>query len=988
MSTDAQNPPAILNKVDNIEKLEAFLKKKKKSTKDHSNYDILFRHYITKDTPEDQLDHLLEIFLPKLDPNFQSQSNGNTTPMMHLIDEGLNSLCEQLIQKNGENLDLTLKDKKNENIFFKIINSSTDNRKVNLFKLALTLLKEESEEEEKKETLDAINISGKSLIESALNIGNSDISSMLLMEGIDPKIKNNETGDNLLHFAIRGKNPFCLKMVLNTVDQEIIHTFIKETNKDNETPIQLANKLNIPSIVKQLNDFISGEKKNKASGENNEDEIYDLLSQLSEDTTDKIVNTIKKNYYVSDWNNLFLEIIKKNQSNQKCDIKLNQKINDYFNFNEDLNNIEQNIDKKDEDKGENKNDENNAIKFPICLNSKDNRKENKYVPKNNIHFLNYIVGAEHTGNFKNILNVFKSYIENYKEENQNVNNYIFYVNTLIILIEKCLKQNLIEFANILIVNLNQFLQNNNIDTQSFDFKNSNSNQFLKYLSVNEIINPTTDLKGLTTLYQCNLNLIKGNFEKAQENLGEFKSKFYGGEKEKKNKNTEPIHKTMENLYHFLKVKVDYFSNIQFKLNKHLSAIDKYRTNNDSILFYYNFLGIINMKQGHYSYAEYCFKYCRNIINQNSMLYLKYLDGVEYNLALCYFLTKNYDKSIEILNKIKSLDQMKNNPYLFYRLALCYIEKEFLKQKTDFKKNNENDNVCKTIFNDNNDEPAFKKRFLLVNQSPSPSIINQPSEQNNENQKQNIEHKNGNENIGNAIEKLDFTNAIKSLKECILIIKGYSSYNSQIYDTLRPLINNELIDLKSLFNNNENKEKNFSDDSNTQYNEIYELAYLNLIFCLLRNENYVESIEIIEEFRENNSNLNKYKFILDNYSIEAYLQLGEFDKAYNILTKENFSYENIDAKGAFFSNSNHQVYNEVTYRLALYINMIKINLLNHNIPDAEKYINSILSLLNYPTEKELPPYVINIIIFYFLSIGKNEQAIQVIKYRKIPKFYSN
>lgn len=967
MTTEPQNSPAILKKVDTIEKLEAFLKKKKKSSKDHSNYDILFRFFINRNTPEDQLDHLLEIFLPKLDANYQSQNNGNTTPMMHLVGEGLNSLCEHLIEKNGENLDLTLKDDDQENIFFKIINSSNDNRKVNLFKQALTLLKEDSEEEEKKETLDVINSSGKSLIESALNIGNSDISSMLLMEGIDPKIKNEVTGDNLLHFAIRGKNPFCLKMVLNTVEQDIIHEFIKEKNKDNETPIQLATKLNITTIVKQLNDFISGEKKSKKSGENNEDEIYDLLSQLTEDTTDKIVNTIKKNYYVSDWNQLFLELIKKNQSNQKYDEELNQKINNYFDFNKELNAIDEK--------------EKNEIKYPICLNNKDNEKIGKYDPKNNIHFLNYIVGAEHTGNFQNMLNVFKSYIENYKADNQNMNNYIFYVNIIIILIEKCLKQNLIDFANILIINLNQFLQNNNIDTQSFDFKNSNSNQFLKYLSVNEVVNPTTDLKGLTILYQCNLNLIKGNYEKAQENLGEFKPIFYGEDKEKKNKNDEPIHKTMENLYHFLKVKVDYFSNNQFKLNKHLSAIDKYKTSIDGTLFYYNFLGIINMKQGHYSYAEYCFKYCRNIICENSMLYLKYLDGVEYNLALCYFFTKDYDKSIEILNKLKNLESMKNNPYLFYRLALCFIEKEFLKHRMNFKKNNENDIVCKTIFNDKNDEPAFKKRFLLVNQSPSPSIINPPDESKNRK-----DNKDGEENSSHAIENLDFTEAINALKECILIIKGYSSFNAQIYETLKPLINNELIDLKPLFNNDENKEKNSSDDSNTQYDDIIELAYLNLIFCLIRNENYAEAIEIIEEFREKQPD--KYKFVLDNYSIEAYLKLGDFDKALNILSKENFSYENIDAKAAFFSNSNHQVYNEVTYRLALYINLIKINIMNNNAQDAEKYIKSILSLLNYSAEKQLPPYVINIIIFYFLSIGKNEQAVQIIKYRTIPKFYSN
>ena len=550
---------------------------------------------------------------------------------MHLLGEGLNSLCHQLIQKNGDSIDLTKKDNEQENLFFKIINSPNDSRKVDLFKLVLTLLKD-SEEDEKKETLDAINSSGKSLIECALNIGNSDISSMLLMEGIDPKIKNTVTGDNLLHFAIRGKNPFCLKMVFNTVDQELIHEFIAETNKENETPIQLATKLNVTSIVKQLNDFISGEKESKISGENNEDEIYDLLSQINEDNIEKVINTIKKNYNVSEWNELFLDIIKKNQLNQKYDIELSQKIKNYFCFNEELDKLDnENIDKKEGNKTENSKD--NEIKKNI----------NKFDPNNSIHLLNYIIGAEQTGNFRNILNAFKLYIENYKGEDHNINNYIFYVNTVIILIEKCLKNKLIEFANILIINLNQFLTNNNINTESFDFKNSNSNQFLKYLSVNEIANPTIDLKVLTILYQCNLNLIKGNYEKAQENLGEFKSKFYGAEKEKKNKNTEPIHKTMENLYHFLKVKVDYFSNNSFKLNKHLKAFDKYKTNNDSKLFYFNFLGIINMKQGHYSYSEYCFKYCRDIIRKNSMLYLKYLDGVEYNLALCYFFTKNYDK---------------------------------------------------------------------------------------------------------------------------------------------------------------------------------------------------------------------------------------------------------------------------------------------------------------------------------------------------------
>ena len=966
MTSESQNPPSNLKKIDSIAELKNFfLKKKKKSSKDNSNFDYLFRHFITSETPEDQLDTILDLFLNKLDFNFQNQNNENVTPLMYLVGEGLNSLCEQVIHKIGEKLELSKKDDKQENIFFKIINSSNDNGKVNLFKTALSSIKEISEEEEKKEALDSINSSGKSLIECALNVGNSDISSMLLMEGIQPNIKNSITGDNLLHFAIRGKNPFCLKMVLNTVDQELIYELIKETNKDNETPLQLAKKLNIVTMVKQINDFISGEKKSKISGENNEDEIYGMLAQLDEENTEKIVNSIKKNYYVSDWNKLFLEIIEKNKSNQKFDVDLDQKICEYFGFDDDL---KENSDDK-------KNKEENEIKFPISLNQKENEKEKKYDFKNNMHFLNYIVGAEHNGNFQNLLNALKRFIQNYKSDDQNIDNYITYVNTVIILIEKCLSQNLVEFASILIENLSKFLQDNNIDPTSFDFKNSNSSQFLKYLSVNEVANPTIDLKGLIYLYQCDLNLLKGNFEKAKENLVEFKSKFYGGE-EKRNKSNEPIHKTMENLYNFLKIKVDYFLNIQFKLNKHLSVIDKNKSNNDSILFYYNFLGIINMKQGHYAYAEYCFKFCRDIISQNSMQYLKYLSAVEYNLALCYFFTEKYDKSIEILKNLKDLDSMKNNPYLFYRLALCYIEQEFQKNEKNFKKNNENDIVNKTIFDETSEEASFRKRFILVNQTLSPSITN--TDENKENQDET-----------ESISRLNFVEAIRYLKECILIIKGYNSFNEQIYTTLKPLMNNEVINLKGLFiNEAEEKEKNYAEQNNIQYKDIYDSAFLNLIFCLIRNESYAEAIEFIEEFRENNSSSNKYKFILDNYAIEAYLKLGEYEKALNILSKDNFSCENPEEKGAFFSNSNNQVYDEITFRLALYINLIKINILNSNFKEAEKYVISVLSLLNYPTEKELPPYVINIIVFYFLSIGKNEEAVQIIKFRRIPKFYNN
>ena len=389
MTSESQNPPSILKKVDTIEKLKDFLKKKKKSSKDHSNYDILFRHYITSETPEEQSYSLLDLFISKLDFNYQNQNNNNETPLMYLVDEGLNVLCEHVIKKNGENLELSKKDDNQENIFFKIINSPHSIEKTNLFNTALNSIKEVSEDEEQKEALDSVNSSGKSLIECAMNAGNSEISQILLGEGIQTK-KNTITGDNLLHFAVRGKNPYCLAAIFNNIniEQDSIKEMIKETNKDNETPLQLAKKLNLNIMVQKMNDFISGEKKNKLTGENNEDEIYGMLSQLNGENTEKIVNSIKKNYFVSDWNKLFLEIIEKNKSNQKYDINLEKKICEYFGFNQEEKDNEESLSENEE-----KEEEKNDIKFPICLNKKDNAKINKPETKNNMQFLNYIIGV-------------------------------------------------------------------------------------------------------------------------------------------------------------------------------------------------------------------------------------------------------------------------------------------------------------------------------------------------------------------------------------------------------------------------------------------------------------------------------------------------------------------------------------------------------------------------------------------------------------------
>ena len=91
------------------------------------------------------------------------------------------------------------------------------------------------------------------------------------------------------------------------------------------------------------------------------------------------------------------------------------------------------------------------------------------------------------------------------------------------------------------------------------------------------------------------------------------------------------------------------------------------------------------------------------------------------------------------------------------------------------------------------------------------------------------------------------------------------------------------------------------------------------------------------------------------------------------------------KGNFFTSGNNLIYSEVSFKLSLCINIIKIQLLNNNFQEAEKNINSMISLLNYPSELELPSFVLNIILYYLLITNKNDLAIETLKHRKIPKF---
>ena len=936
---------------DSLENYEKILKNSNLDQIEESEFDKQFRNYVTAENEASVLlDSIFEMILPHFDThfdiNYQNKSNGNTTIIMYLIKEGLLNYAEKLIDQYDKTINLTIKDDKNENIFFKILNSKKEKGKVELFKKALNSLKNNTNNTEKNDAIGMINNSGQSLIEIALKIGNSDITSMLINEGINLDCINKINNENIIHFAVKGKNPYCLKKILDSMNNNNnLITYIQSENKEGETPLQIANKLNLTAMVKLLNDCLKNNR-NKNNNNNNENnnnnnnenffvDVINLLNNLNNENYNEILMNIENNYYLNEWNKIYFEILKEN--------------------NNDNNNIE--VYKK-------------IIKF-----FDKNQNEIEYNKENEILFLNYLTSSYKISDFIGMLSIFKKYLKS-KE-----NNFIFNVNSILMLIDISLLLQLNNFAKMLLKYLTDYLKKNN---NTNEINNINSS-ILKYFKNNEIITSSENIYDIISLFNSYLNINNLNFDKAQEYLQEFKTK-------EKSTNLVPLISSLKTFYHILKIRIDFYTNSNFKFYKHLTSLNNFNQNNKDItliLFNYNSLGIFHLKQKNYNFAEYCFKFCEKIIKKNKKKTYNFINTILYNLSLAYFYTKKFDLCYKILNSLKNLDVMSTNPFLYYRLGLCCLEKDLIELKQMSKSENVNDLVNQNIFKSEGNEP-IKKRFILVNHNPS--------------------------NLNNNNTYLDSDNineAIFNFKQCLLIIKGNTLFNKEIYDTFHDYkefnfidnnnnnnnenknnndndnndnkINDENNNNNSSINNNNNKQE-FNDTKIFQYKNIFPSVYLNLLFCLLKNENYTEVINYAIEFSKYDTH-NNFKYIIDNYLIEAYIKTNECSKALEILSKENFSYNNIDLKGAFFTSGNDLVYNEVSYRLALYINLIKINLLNDNISEAEKYLNSMLSLLNYPSKKDLAPYVLNIILYYLLRTNKNDIAIQILKFRNVPKSFN-
>ena len=373
---------------------------------------------------------------------------------------------------------------------------------------------------------------------------------------------------------------------------------------------------------------------------------------------------------------------------------------------------------------------------------------------------------------------------------------------------------------------------------------------------------------------------------------------------------------IKNFYYFLKIKILFLTQKSFstKINYNLEKLLNNEIKNEiSEIYYYNTMGIINIKNKKYILANFYLSKCLNLIKLKTKYFLikrnLFYPKILFNISLCNFYQKKYNNCINILYKLINYSNNKNkffvkNKFIYYRLALSMLELNLEKKKLN--------NIYKCYKNN---------KFYLYYNSPKESNSNF---------------------LPNEI--------IINFKKVLLLIK-----------------------------NNKN-------------DKIYLSTYLNIIFCNIINQNYVEAIYFLNNIKFNKNNV-FIKNLKNFYSLQCYIYLNKLDLAQKI--SENIVLDsNLDLQeNYFYQKINLYDKIETNFRIAFYINLIKMNIKLNKKDEIEKILIYLLDQINLNitinqnneninTNEEIPIYLINIFVYYYLFKNKVDLAINLLKYKNI------
>ena len=870
----------------------------------------------------------------------------------------------------------------------------------------------------------------------------------------------NKKNNNYIHSAILGGNMTCLKIILYYSN----YNDLNEKNSDLLTPAQLAYKMGYTSMSNLILEYQENfqdeiykeyffknlEHYNKSSNVNyitniNNNKFKQIIYELKEM---KIINNLCDTTYLNkveedldfkissikiDWN-LLLTKIKQYEFEPEKDFDINM-INSINNNKSGKTNKKKC--KKIEDKNKNSIYPFLKLLFEFNENIFSNKLINSFIdniPKeqnlieNNksidILLFNKIIFYYNTGHYKSLLNIAYIYLSKiYQKEKYNINTnsnsnnrtLIIYINITCIIIEILIYLGHQDIVDIIIKVLDNYLYTKSLNLGDVQYKSEDEIIF-DYLNRKEILNPfISNWKNLFS-YSNFLKLIN---DKSRDNLDDFKKKL----DESKDKKMKPINYRYHILFDCLDIKKAYDKNSYDIYNKIERFNSKKYLNRE--IYYLNILGIIFMKKKKFTVSIIFFqkglkRYMnilknKNAINSDEKFFsfrIDYITAFLYNISLCKFYLKEYHKCIKILELLLTFDCNKNNYFLFFRLALCYLEiyiKCISNNDTFFNlninkvigyENNKNNNIkikndkSSTSINiDNESSENLSGQFEskdnvtkgtddikqadlidknLVNLFLNYSYYNY--NENNEtnikkiilrNTKQNIVQKKSDSDINDINSYLD--KAIKYLKKILNInkINVFSNSIKSIYEFFFSHIKDD-INIKDI------SHKNKKIQSDLILN-----TYLNILFCLSLKNNWLEMLLTIKDFNSKKiitTKTNILKVLL--FQLEANVNLNRQNKIIETINKiKNYKKNEFSV----FNQSNKDIIKNINIKLYLYYSLTLIYYRDKNYKEMEIYSNKLLSLIT--KEKDIPYYIIDLLINVFIIKLNNESNINPInKYK--------
>ena len=438
----------------------------------------------------------------------------------------------------------------------------------------------------------------------------------------------------------------------------------------------------------------------------------------------------------------------------------------------------------------------------------------------------------------------------------------------------------------------------------------------------DIIFDYKNIQSLFKLYKIYLDIFveKKNEERYISRINELKSiQLAEGDKENTNQITKTENNNYESFQKYLFLRLNYLKNsknkISYIMNDPLGIlnIDGINTKNElNKIYFYQYLGIISLKNGNYSISTYFFLKCFNLISikySNKLLIKRnhFYPAILYNLSLSYFYSKKYKDSIRCLYMLLNYSNNKskffvNYKYIYYRLGLSNLE--ILMEE------NKSINLLYDSY--------INKKFIL----------NTPK-------------------LSSFYEKLDI---IEYFKKAFILIK------------------------------------------NNPKDPIYFSTLINLVFCLIIKQNYMEAIFYLKLNKSTNINdLN----IVRNYLFQCYIYINKINLAEKI--SKEMIYDNRLLKGnksdlLFFEKLNSRLVKVKGFKISVLVDMIKMCIEKKKIKEMQKYLMIILDSINIDisfcdqgkinVNEEIPIYIINVFFYYYIMINRKDLALDILKKRKI------